>query len=297
MARHFTHSSGEFLVYSNAITYTGAFTLSYWYYNDTAPGTGYPNRWSIISSVGFSGSYFNFGVIHDEASGSGIEFIWTHANDAFDFFNTTTYQPNDTGTWHHVLIANDYTAANAVIYVDGVSQAITTGITSSTPEVFPNVTETLIGATSAGEFMDGRIADVALWSGILLNQSEATALAKGARPSTIRSANLQHWWPLDGIVLPEPDLAGLAANMASGNGTTGIAGPPVSLTTPRSPLILPPPLAPLSSFLAAGYYGGAPYGRLPYGFFLTSQTSAPATPIVSGGGTRIFRVRQPGWKW
>jgi hypothetical protein len=94
----------------------------------------------------------------------------------------------------------------------------------------------------ASLFNNGQLADFAIWS-VLLTAAEASALAKGARPNTIRSASLVNWWPLGGIQSPEPDLSG-NKNNGTLTGTAPAFGPPIAPFTPRWPQTLAAVAAP-----------------------------------------------------
>jgi hypothetical protein len=132
-----------------------------------------------------------------------------------------------TGTWHNIVLSG----GNAIacnFYLDGVPFSIGAG----SPGVLGTFT---LGDDpgTAGRFLNGRLADFAAWSAAL-TAAEAAALARGARPGTIRPSSLLAWLPFDGLQSPEPDLSG-NANNGTLTGTALASGPPVMMFTPRWP--------------------------------------------------------------
>jgi Concanavalin A-like lectin/glucanases superfamily len=273
MARHFSRSTAEFLDVAVPDTFTGSVSFSYWYYHDTLPGSGYPNRQAPLYCGGGGGTIENFIILHDSTSGAGIQMVWTVGSANYQALSA----PNtfDIGTWHHVLIATDYTAANHAVYLDGVPLTITGSVTGP-PDT--GVTEFNIGAIHpTAEGMDGRLADIAIWSGVRLGPAEARALAKGARPNTIRPGSLLRWWPLDGIQTPEPDLGSGGFNNASvGYGSpSAAAGPPLAMFTPRWP----------GFFSSSGGGSTTTISAAPGSFTLTGEPAALKQSLALAAGS------------
>lgn len=237
MARHFTKASVENLSVQGATDFfgTGGVSFSYWYYHDTVPGSGFPNRQAVLF-IG-NGTNDNFVVLHDGAAGVGIQVLWTvGANNFFAFEAQNTL---DSGKWHHVLIVTDFSSGNSAIYLDGVAQTLA-GNWSSPPDQPSSPSYLIAGVNYANEGWDGRLADLALWNNLLLSASDAKALARGIRPNRVRPEKRLRWWPLDGRVLPEPELwaqnGANTKNAALNSGTTAwAAGPPTTLFTPNRP--------------------------------------------------------------
>jgi hypothetical protein len=131
-------------------------------------------------------------------------------------------------TWYQ--LTGTYDGTTYKIYTNGV-------VATSTDSTGPNfvVSFASIGwdFTSGARFWNGRIADMAIWN-VVLTAGEASALANGARPPTIRPNALLRYWPLDGLQSPEPDLSG-HVNNGTVTGTALAAGPPVMMFTPHWP--------------------------------------------------------------
>lgn len=149
---------------------------------------------------------------------------------------TDTLAPS-ANTWYHLCLTYDGT--NVKFYRDGGSVGTPTTAGSMSAPVGSHLA---LGHYWTNDFTfaapnGSRMFDTALWS-TALGAGEIAALAKGARPNTIRTSSLAGYWPLDGLASPEPDLSGNARN-GSLTGTSFGAGPPAALLTPRRPLFLP----------------------------------------------------------
>ena len=145
-----------------------------------------------------------------------------------------------TGVWTHALLAD--TGSTAQGYINGVTDGASFASGGSSPQANLRIGNDL-GNTNS---YPGSLADVAAWN-VTLSALEVSALAKGARPSTVRPKSLVYWCPFDGLQSPEPDLSGNVLN-GTLTGTNPAFGPPFAPFTPRWPQFwFPPP--PLPSFV------------------------------------------------
>ena len=107
--------------------------------------------------------------------------------------SATTSTGYSANTWHHAAGVFASTTSRRA-YLDGVSS--TEGTTTASPT---GINTTSIGyilfSSARSVFMDGRIAEAAIWN-VALEASEIAALAKGFRPSLIRPSNLRFYAPL-----------------------------------------------------------------------------------------------------
>jgi hypothetical protein len=148
-----------------------------------------------------------------------------------------------TSTWHHHLLTYDNGSAanNPTWYVDGILQSLNktstpagTPVTNSDPYALGN------RPVDLARVWGGQLAWWTIWSGVLLNASEAAALAAGVMPFRVRPASIVSCIPLWGLVSPEIDFI-------SGNGTATVSGtahqndPPLTLFTAKTPFFMPPP--------------------------------------------------------
>lgn len=145
------------------------------------------------------------------------------------------------GAWHNAVATYDSTApaSNGVMYLDGAVDVPGWGFaTWQSGGGIGNLTVGNAGTSGsaplgADDPLPGAVADAAIWN-VILTATEAAALARGARPWTIRPANLLIVLPLFGLVGPEPDLSGNQHN-GTLNGTAFTIGPPLMQFTPRRP--------------------------------------------------------------
>jgi hypothetical protein len=137
--------------------------------------------------------------------------------------------------WAHVAATWEQSGGQFLYssYVNGVAGSTVLNVTlpgNLTPLYLGNI-------NGGGNPLLGALADVAIWKA-RLSVLELGALANGARPNTIRSANLVRWYPLGGIQSPEPDLSGNAFN-GTLTGTNPAFGPPIAPFTPQWPQFFP----------------------------------------------------------
>lgn len=146
---------------------------------------------------------------------------------------TSTTSISSSG-WHHFAgVASS--ASSRSIYVDGVNE--NTNSTTSTPS---GVNYTQIGSLAGVVYMEGLIAEAAIWSEAL-DAGEIAALAKGVSPLMVRPSALAAYWPLVGRTSPEIDLVG-------GFNLTLVNSPPAA---EHSRIIMPPRLRPVTKIAAA----------------------------------------------
>jgi hypothetical protein len=218
MARSFNGSSD--VIQTSAISFTDAnLTASAW-----VKVSAFPAAYSLVISGFNSGATGAVFAIYVKSSGK-LAMYYNNSSSSYDGTGTNTLSLN---TWYHLLFLG--TSSTFISgYVNGSFDA--NGNTNY-PSI--NCGSILAGASgSAGQYLNGSIADFAVWKTVL-STSEILALANGARPGSIRSGLLELWWPFDGIQSPEPDFSGLARN-GTLTGTTLAFGPPVMMFTPRWP--------------------------------------------------------------
>lgn len=125
-------------------------------------------------------------------------------------FSTSIYT---VGKWHHVT-GVFVSSTERYVYLDGTHRGSST--TSSAPD---NIDDMTIGASrdsSPSNWMNGRIAEVAVWN-VALSDDEVTALATPVRgmPLQIRPNNLVDYYPLNNVTdSVSMDTATMIINMA-----------------------------------------------------------------------------------
>lgn len=136
-------------------------------------------------------------------------------------------------TWFHIAITIDG-SGNGIIYYNGVSAG--TGATAVTGSANTKVSA---GAqTGIGQFFPGDVQDCAIFTTVL-TAGEILGIANGRRPYELAGRGLLLYWPLDGLVSPEPDLSGNKANVVTINGSPSLSsGAPAGMFSPRTPQVI-----------------------------------------------------------
>jgi hypothetical protein len=149
--------------------------------------------------------------------------------------------------WHHICVTYDSNSTSnvPVIYVDGVSQTVTTGLAASGTYTAGTGGFVIGNRPTLGRAVLGMMAEVGIWNAIL-DAGEVKSLAAGAPASLIRPAALQEYLPL---------VSGLQSRkqgVASTSGTVVQPHPPIwSHNAPDMP---PPAPRALMIAAAAGAY-------------------------------------------
>jgi hypothetical protein len=242
MSRSFAAASSQYLQNGNAPVTAPPFTMACWFKQNTLAAeqglvevynSGANNQHRHILALDQAGS-----VAHIKA----LSFSTVGA--------TASCAANvSTGTWYHA--AGVWAATNSrSAYHNGGSKDTNGG----------NITPTGINAVAVGGFidtapdryMDGLIADAAIWN-VALTDAEVAVLASGVSPLAVRPAALVAYWPLWGVHSPEIDLKGGFA-LTLNNGPTKGEHPRVRYLA-QSPLRnaeagAPPPAGPESNVFA-----------------------------------------------
>ena len=125
------------------------------------------------------------------------------AGAATDLCDTTSgYSAN---AWHHAC-GVVRTNQDVSVYIDGGSKG--NSIANRSPANLDRTCIGYSGDSAPGDYMSGRIAEVAAWN-VALTDDEVAALAGGVPPPRMRPESLVAYWPLAGIGSPEPDYRGV----------------------------------------------------------------------------------------
>lgn len=192
MAFHFTAVNRVFLDVPTGWQFNSALTISAWIWREDASTTDmiigkYPGQGAQrLRFMCNASNQLSFGA------NWAVYATWT---------STATVA---SGAWVHVLGTGDGTTAKLAIngVVENKSGA-NGGISDSTA-----VNAGIGGADDDGQYFNGWLAEVAIWSATTLTDNQITALADGATPPRVLSAGLMGYWPLRGTTLPMADLSG-----------------------------------------------------------------------------------------
>lgn len=103
--------------------------------------------------------------------------------------------------WHHYMIRYDRSAPTSdqiSVWVDGVSQSVTSaGTNQDITNNFGNRTLYIMSRAGSSLFGAGRMADLALWAGLLPHAQDATTLTSGLPPDSSRLSTRPYaYWPM-----------------------------------------------------------------------------------------------------
>lgn len=110
-----------------------------------------------------------------------------------------TFTRPSAATWHHYAVQFDTSTSpdTLAVWVDGASQSLSYAAQGNSGN-FANDTLNFMCRNNASLFAAGRMAEVAIWPGVLLDAGEITALAKRFAPPLIRPTTRAYYWPLMG---------------------------------------------------------------------------------------------------
>jgi hypothetical protein len=132
--------------------------------------------------------------------------VWHHMAVNIDFSVTATPSP----TVPQVMIPNVWIDGTAITCTNTASSAASGPLVNGLLRLFSHVTGT--------NFLNGQIAEIAIYAGYLLTSTDVTNLRNagaGRDPRTVGSG-LAYYWPLMGTTSPEPALVGGIAMTVSG---------------------------------------------------------------------------------
>lgn len=97
--------------------------------------------------------------------------------------------PISLSTWYHLVVTYDHgsTANDPVMYLNGSSATVTEITAPAGTYTAPGNVYTLGNRPALDRCWDGRLAEVAIWSGVALSAAQAAQLARGASPLHYRT--------------------------------------------------------------------------------------------------------------
>ena len=156
-----------------------------WVYSDSNPTSNDFCAFQM-GDKDVSNKYFRLG--YDDVTTDGAA-RWTANDGTSRFCISSAVAPQN--EWHH-LLGVEAASNDRRVYLNGGSKGTDTN--SSTPN---NIDRTSIGRegdSTPGDYWNGRLAEVAVWSAALTDD-EARMLAAGVSPVRVRPGSLKHYWP------------------------------------------------------------------------------------------------------
>ena len=178
------------------------------------------------------------GILIDPNSATGSFQVGVNVVQASGDYTVGTFSRPSGGAWHqYVLILDISTNPNTiVVYMDAVSQTFTySDQSTTTTSVFANAAWNVMSRNNASLFGAGRMAELAIYGGLALSQTDATDLQTKC-PDQVQAGSRSFYWPLDGNASPEPASVGgvdLTVNGATQTAHPITCGGAASVVTPR----------------------------------------------------------------
>lgn len=224
MARQF-NGTNEYLLSASALTAitTTQSVFSVWLWIDAFDTAGDP-AFHVGAATG--NGHFQWNPNHSTGN-----FLIGHRGNVN--LNTILMARPSAAAWHHIVANHDLTVAlNEIptVWVDGVMLTIGSGLTQSATNNNASMTVTTqllyVMRDSSSFRTAGRIAEIAIWTGINFVQADVDALysgGAGALATSVQNSNLSYYWRILGTTAPEPPTTG-GINLDV-TGTTQVAHP------------------------------------------------------------------------
>lgn len=215
MARSFVESNSEYLAHSVGSPVSGApLSISCWFYGVSNPTND--GLVDLTSAIGSFANRFRLWLFF----GRLVKFEAIDFSGGGDCVTSTAYTLN---TWNHVLGVEDSPSSRRVRLNNGGEG---TSAVSKTPSGVDNV---VIGRQES-VYMDGRIAEVAVWNAALTN-AENAILRQGYSALFVRPELLAAYWTL---LRTDRDEWSGSYDMTAFNTPTWADHPPIIYPAPAS---------------------------------------------------------------
>lgn len=233
MARNFVRANSDSLSGAGSIVGTVfPATIACWVKTSNTTDT---QGLVSLTNASSSGAYCSLRL-----SGGKVEHV--HNNNTEAILTFATAGSYSSSNWFHAALTSA-SATSRNVYLDG------TGTSNATNRAIAvTLGLSYMGRESAGNYLDGDLAEVGIWN-VALTAAEIALLAAGVSPLFVRRASLRGYWPLYGSYSPEiSDFFQVKAYTV--NGATASAHP--RIYKPSSRRYKPPPAYSLP--FAAGAY-------------------------------------------
>ena len=204
-----TLSSGNNLSHAAAVLTAVPFTMACWFKLSTLAAA------QTLMSIDAGNNQNRF--MMDVVVTTGV--IRSHVTAANQSNAASTTAGASTGSWNHAC-AVQASATSRAAYLNGGNKG-----TNTTSRTATGLNTTLIGLFSGpGNPLAGDIAECAIWN-VALSDADVALLATGVNPVFVQRANLVAYWPLRGLVSPEPSIVGSFAMTVGGTPPEAVHAP------------------------------------------------------------------------
>lgn len=217
MGRQFAGGSSDRIDVGTFSVVTPGITISCWFYLTAFSDTVDYRFISKASGVSAAQHDWMFGV--GATAGPNGRLRCRSNNNAATLLSPTNLTAN---VWTHGAMTSQTDAGagtnlDRYLYLNGVQTATDSQAGGGGATHPSNSDGVLIGnqPTATSSAPAGMLAEMGMWN-VILTVPEIQLLASGVRPIDIRTSNLVAYWPLNGNVSPEPDMAGSYAGTVTG---------------------------------------------------------------------------------
>jgi len=185
----FELANSEYLSITDAtqsgLDFTGDLSMSCWVKIESAPS----GKYSIIEKILSSDESYN--INYRESSGKKLQFIATSGGSGATENVWTFAQDLGTGTFKHIVMTFDASASTVEFFVDGSSIGT---VTQTITSIYNGTAPFTVGGRAAGNFFDGIIDEMGVWSRVLTSDEVTELYNSGAGLAyPFTSTNIKTW--------------------------------------------------------------------------------------------------------
>jgi hypothetical protein len=238
-AADFERGDSDYLSITDAsqsgLDITGDISVSFWMKLESAPA--FDTIYSILNkrNTGSSNGGYQIQYTHFPSNTDTLQIVFYDGSS-----NTSSVAALDlnlsTATWYHLVITIDVSAPDIKVYLDGSDQSFSMSLTDATA-IGDNAEEFRIGRTAAGDYFDGQIDEVGIWSKVLTSGEVTDLYNSGSglpywdpddvKNETTLSTSLVSYWEMEQTAGNDATDSHASNDMTDVNdvgSTTGILG-------------------------------------------------------------------------
>ena len=201
-ARKFSGSSQFLQAASVDLSAANKLSLSYWLYWDA-----YDNVSDLFAYEFTATTSSNNGFACDPNSSAPSSGFMRFIFNCGSVVGGHITRPS-AAAWHHYVVEFDASVNpdTIAVWVDGSSVSFTYTAQPNGTGNFANSTMNFMSRNGSSLFGAGRLAEYAIYPGVLLAANDIAALAAGYSPALVRPGVKPYYWPLLGRASPETEL-------------------------------------------------------------------------------------------
>jgi len=202
----------------SSLSGVGTVSLAFWMYWDAFANN---DELAFESSANYNSNNGAFLVDPNTSGGGGVSagvFQYSVNLAGAGVHLDCAFTRPSAAAWHQYVLILDATSGSCGAYVDGAVPSGLTTVNSHTG-TFSSQTLNVMSRNNASLFGAGRMSEISVFSGTI-NSSDASLLAACGRPTSVSSASLLYYWPINQTSPETPTTGGINLTV---NGTTNVA--------------------------------------------------------------------------